>query len=146
MQLFNFLKRKPMTYKEQMLEAIRKLIYNYENLIAEHNVETCPLCKLCLKREYDIEQSLLACKTCPNTVFGKVDDERPCHERGTMFPKLDFAEENTSDTLADYWRLVEALIESKTEEEILEMGTLLQAEILEIAKGFTTEETTEETN
>lgn len=129
-----------MTYKEEMLIAIRTVIRNYEAKINDHTLEKCPLCKRYYTETDPTEDKLADCIACPNTVFGKHDYNRPCHERGNMFIGLDFVSEENSDTLADYWRLVEALIESKTDEEVQEMGPYLQAEILEIAKGFDTEE------
>jgi hypothetical protein len=80
--------------------------------------------------------SLSACIKCPNTVFGKTDDERPCLQRCLDFPKLDFVKTGNNANLTDFWLLVESLLDSKSNEEIQEMGTQLQTEIHTIARLF----------
>lgn len=117
-----------------MLEVVQKLIEGYESGELIHSVAFCPLCQKFLNEKGP--QRKESCAQCPNIVFGISDYERPCLERGNKFLSLYYVRKENNKTLANYWRLVLTLLESKTSEELSEMGEKLQAEILKIAETF----------
>lgn len=113
--------------KEKIIEAIQKLVTNYNNDTIVHSIFDCPLCKLFNRR---------GCVGCPNIAFIAEGYAMSCITRGKQFPFLNYLENGNNANLSKFWEAVNILITEQSEKDVNEMGYLLKEQILHIAKHY----------
>ena len=119
--------------KKEVLSAIGSVIYNYENNISKHTLDSCPLCSIFFMKTRN-------CKKCPNFAFESIYVGSctgvPCFKRGLIYNKLNYNYIWNTEYLNKYWSLVLDMLKKESAKDVIRLTPKIQEKILAIAETF----------